>query len=109
MNITTSLTLVICLGLIVDDTIHILYRRIHLAEPLDELGFGMLTTSLILTGGFLSFVLSQSHPNQIFGLLCAVVFLTAVVSDITIMTWLCKKPQMDKKITATEDLTLNKQ
>ena len=94
MNITTSLTLVICLGLIVDDTIHILYRRINLAEPLEELGFGVLATSLILTGGFLSFVLSQSQPNQIFGLLCAIVFLIAVISDITVMTWLLRDNSM---------------
>lgn len=90
MNITTSLTLVTCLGLIVDDTIHILYRRIRIAEPLNELGFGIVATSLILTGGFLSFVLSQSQPNQVFGLLCAMVFFTAAVSDMAVMTWLLR-------------------
>ena len=91
MNITTSITLVICLGLIVDDTIQILYRRVRLAEPLEELGFGVLTTSLILIGGFFSFVLSQSRPNQVFGVLCAIVFLIAVISDMTIMPWMLKE------------------
>jgi len=88
MNITTSITLVICLGLIVDDTIQILYRRVRLDEPMEELGFGVLTTTLIMAGGFLSFLLSQSRPIQIFGLLCAIVFLLAAVSDMTIMPWL---------------------
>ena len=83
MNITTSITLVICLGLIVDDTIQILYRRVRLDEPMEELGFGVLTTTLIMAGGFLSFLLSQSRPIQIFGLLCAIVFLIAAVSDMT--------------------------
>jgi predicted RND superfamily exporter protein len=97
MNITTSITLVICLGLIVDDTIHILYRRVRLGESLEELGFGILTTSLILTGGFFSFILSTSRPNQVFGLLCAMVFLIAVISDMTIMSWLLsdKEPKAD--------------
>jgi predicted RND superfamily exporter protein len=88
MNITTSITLVICLGLIVDDTIQILYRRVRLDEPMEELGFGVLTTTLIMAGGFLSFLISQSRPIQIFGLLCAIVFLIAAVSDMTIISWL---------------------
>ena len=91
MNIITSITLVICLGLIVDDTIQILYRRIRLAEPIDELGFGVLTTSMIMTGGFFSFVLSQSQPIQVFGLLCAIVFLLAAISDMTIIPWMLKE------------------
>jgi len=88
LNMTTSISLVVCLGLVVDDTIHILYRRIRLGNPVGELGFGILTTSLILAGGFLTFLLSQSTPNQIFGVLCAVVFFFAAISDLAIMRWL---------------------
>lgn len=95
MNITTSITLVICLGMIVDDTIHILYRKVRLKEPLNELSFGILVTSLILFLGFLTFVLSQSRPNQIFGLLCALVFLLAAISDLTVMSWLLKTKQSE--------------
>lgn len=95
MNITTSITLVICLGLIVDDTIQILYRRVRLGEPMDELGFGVLTSTLIMAGGFLSFLLSQSRPIQIFGLLCAVVFLLAAVSDLTVIPWMLEKKQKE--------------
>jgi predicted RND superfamily exporter protein len=95
MNITTSITLVICLGLIVDDTIQIIYRRVRLGEQMDELGFGVLTTTLIMAAGFLSFLLSRSNPIQIFGLLCAVVFLLAAVSDMTIIPWMLEKSQKD--------------
>lgn len=87
MNITTSITLVICLGLIVDDKIQILYRRTHLDRQLSEPGYSVLTTSILLTGGFFSFILGSSQPNRIFGLLCAMVFLAAAVSDIVIMSW----------------------
>ncbi len=88
LNITTSLTLLVCLGLIVDDTIHILYRRIRLRQPLDELGSGVLTTSILLTLGFATFTLSRLQPIQFFGLLNACVFLVAVVSDLAIISWL---------------------
>lgn len=98
MNITTSISLIICLGLIVDDTIHILYRRVRLAEPLKELGFGILTTSIIITGGFLSFIVSQSHPNQVFGIICAIVFIIAAISDMTVLQWLLKLQDTKKTI-----------
>ncbi len=91
MNITTSVTLVVCLGLIVDDTIHILYRRVRLQKPLNELAIGMLKTSFILTVGFCLFLLSQSLQIQLFGILNAVVFLIAIVSDLAIMSWLIKE------------------
>jgi uncharacterized protein len=90
MNITTSLSLVLCLGLIVDDTIQILYRRARLAEPMGELGFGILTTSIVVTGGFLSFLLSSSLPTRVFGLICAAVFIIAAISDMTVMPWMFK-------------------
>jgi uncharacterized protein len=90
MNITTSISLVICLGLIVDDTIQILYRRVRLREPLGELGFGILTTSMLVTGGFLTFLISNSRPSQIFGLICATVFIIAAVSDMTLLPWLLR-------------------
>ncbi len=90
MNITTSISLVLCLGLIVDDTIQILYRRVRLREPMGELGFGVLTTSVLVTGGFLTFLISNSYPNQIFGLICATVFIIAAISDMTVMPWLLR-------------------
>jgi uncharacterized protein len=90
MNITTSISLVICLGLIVDDTIQILYRRVRLREPMGELGFGIITSSLLVTGGFLTFLISNSHPNQVFGLICATVFTIAAISDLTVMPWLMR-------------------
>jgi uncharacterized protein len=96
MNITTSISLVICLGLIVDDTIQILYRRVRLKEPLAELGFGILTTSILVTGGFLTFLLSNSRPNQIFGLICATVFTIAVISDLTILPWFLRDKNAER-------------
>ena len=91
MSVAASMTLVVSLGVIVDDTIHILYRRIFLDRPLEELGFGVVTTSLILFAGFFSFILSSSLPNRTFGVLCALAFLVAIVSDLAVMSWLIRE------------------
>ena len=91
MNMVTSMALVVCLGLIVDDTIHILYRRVNRSMPIGELGFGVVTTSIILGGGFLAYTLSQWLPTQYFVSLCALAFFTAMVSDLSIIPWLLGK------------------
>jgi len=88
LNILTSITAVVCLGLIVDDTIHVLYRKLRLGQPLNELGFGMITTTLILAGGYLVFVLSSFHPTRTFGYLSAIVFFVTVLCDLTVLPWL---------------------
>jgi len=90
LNITTSATLVVCLGIVVDDTIHILYRKVKLGMPLNELALGMLKTSFILTGGFCLFLLSQSTQIQLSGILKAIVFFIAIIGDLSIMSWLIK-------------------
>jgi predicted RND superfamily exporter protein len=95
MSVAASMTLVVSLGVVVDDTIHILYRRIFLDRPLEELGFGVVTTSLILFAGFFSFILSSSLPNQIFGVLCSSAFLVAIVSDLAVMSWLIREKTGD--------------
>lgn len=103
MNMTTSISLVVCLGLVVDDTIHILYRRVRLACPIGELGFGILTTSILLAAGFLAFLLSQITPNQVFGVLCAVVFFFAAVSDLAVISWLEEWWQKRKERAIADD------
>ncbi len=97
MNISTSITLIVCLGLIVDDTIQILYRMVRLNKPLKELGFGILTTSIIITGCFFSFILSKIHPIQVFGILCGLVFMLAAIGDLTIFPWLLKPHSKTRK------------
>lgn len=91
MNLLTAITAVVCVGLIVDDTIHVLYRKLILKTELDELSFGVITTSLILFGGFLSFALSSFVPSQTFGVICAVIFILTVISDLTLLPYLIDK------------------
>jgi predicted RND superfamily exporter protein len=88
LNLLTALTSIICIGLVVDDTIHVLYRRLILKSELEEVSFGILTTSVILFGGFMMFAISGFRPSQTFGVICAVIFLVTVVSDLTLLPYL---------------------
>ncbi len=85
LNIMTSITAIVCLGLIVDDTIHSFYRRVVMGEQLKELSFGMLTTTIILTMGFGIFAISSLQPIVIFGGIAAIVFVITLISDFTLL------------------------
>ncbi len=100
INTLTAITGVVCVGLIVDDTIHVLYRKLRLSISLQELAFGMLNTSLILFGAFLVYILSSFRPTKVFGYTSAIVFLVTVISDLTVLPWLIKMWQSFTRKTA---------
>ncbi len=85
----------IILGLAVDDTIHFMYKfgRYHqesgdpyqaVRETLQTTGTAMLFTSLVLSAGFLVFVLAYMSNISSFGLLLAFATITAFVADVTL-------------------------
>jgi predicted RND superfamily exporter protein len=97
INIGTAITAVVCLGLIVDDTIQIIYRKLILKKPFKDLNFSLLITSAILAIGFYIFAISSFEPVQIFGVLSATVFVVTFFSDILILNWLLKVDGNEKK------------
>ncbi len=97
INIVTAMTAVICIGLIVDDTIHAFYRKVVLKESLNELGFGMLTTTIILVVGFGMYAISSIKPIVIFGLVSSAVFVITLISDLTLLFYLLEKYEHTKK------------
>lgn len=88
LNIMSSMIAVICLGLMVDDTIHSFYRKLILQVPLDELKFSMFTTTSLLAAGFLSFVISSLIPIRVFGAVSAFIFLITLIADYTLLLYL---------------------
>lgn len=88
LNILTAITVVVCLGIIVDDTIHVIYRKIILQKQTDDLGFGIITTSILLVVGFLTFSLSSFQPSQEFGIISAFIFLITMIADLTMLPYL---------------------
>lgn len=88
LNIMTAMTAVVCIGLLDDDTIHILYRRLWLKEPLNELSFSILSTAFLLAAGFGFFLLSNFQPTRVFGWVSALIFLAGVFSEITLFQFI---------------------
>ncbi len=94
LNIATITVAAICIGLVVDDTIHYFshFRRLvaHTGEPdtaaveaLHEVGTALAFTSLTLAVGFCVFTLSESAFLVQFGVLAMIALVTAFGADIT--------------------------
>jgi len=96
MDIASIMIASIALGIIVDDTIHFLYRyRTCRAEGLgtfaaveqtyNVVGIPIVVTSIVLIGGFLILTASVFQPTSTFGLLAAVTIAAAFVADLLLM------------------------
>lgn len=91
INIMTAITAIVCLGLVVDDTIHSVYRILVLRQPLKELKKSMVTTTLLLSLGFAIFGLSSLFPIRVFGLTSSAIFLVTWICDMTILLYLTSR------------------
>lgn len=92
----TALIAAVALGIAVDDTIHFLteYQRMRaqgiaapkvLASVFEIKGRAIISSSLILCLGFGVNMLSRFVPVINFGLLCAIIMVTAVISDLVLL------------------------
>ena len=86
----------IALGLVVDDTVHFLValrRQVRLTPTIDEAvattmratGRPIIVTSIVLAAGFSILCLGNFTPNISFGMVSAVVILTALVADLVML------------------------
>lgn len=86
----------ICLGLVVDDTVHFLNRvreaRATGATPqasievaLHATAGALITTTIVLAAGFGVFALSSFMPNRNFGLISAAIVIIAIVADLVVL------------------------
>ncbi len=92
----TALIAAVALGIAVDDTVHFLseYQRQRaqgisapeaLASVIRIKGRALVSSSLILCLGFGVTVLSRFVPVVNFGLLCAIIMITAVIGDLVLL------------------------
>ena len=92
----TSLIAAVALGIAVDDTIHFLTEyqkqraqgvlvREALMRTIKVKGKGISSSSIILSIGFGVMVLSRFVPIVHFGLLCAIIMLTALIADVVLL------------------------
>jgi hypothetical protein len=97
LNIGTTLVASVCLGIAVDDTIHFLsnYYRLTTEEGKSKeqaietifayTGNALLITTVILVSCFGLFMLGDFTPNVNFGLLSALVLISALIVDFTFL------------------------
>lgn len=90
LSVLSSAVLVICLGLVVDDTLHAMFRLAR-SGALEELPYSLATTSFLLSAGFLLFVASRFVPIRILGGVLAFVLLIALAADLTVVPWLYQR------------------
>jgi len=95
LNIATITVAAICIGLVVDDTIHYFahFRRLYLKsgdtqqaaiDALHEVGTALAFTTLTLMVGFAVFMLSESAFLMQFGFLALLALVLAFAADITV-------------------------
>tara|TARA_B100000029_G_scaffold516539_1_gene630683 strand:- start:13622 stop:15925 length:2304 start_codon:yes stop_codon:yes gene_type:complete len=108
LRTTTAMTFAIAYGIAVDDTIHFLVRfrqelfsnsghyKIANKKTLLTTGKAIISTSLILSAGFLIMVTSNFLPTRDFGFLAAITMFGALLADLFVLpaflTYL--KPEM---------------
>lgn len=90
----------IAIGIIVDDTIHMLFRinseqrkdRKDLKKPIDRairsIGRAVIVTSLVNGLGFLILIFNDFKPARFFGILMAFTMLSALLADMVLLPYL---------------------
>jgi len=92
----TLLVIPIAIGIVVDDTIHFLThfktrllegfsRREAIIDSAQTVGQAMFSTSVILSLGFLVFLLSIYNPFNNFGILSAIGITSALAADLILL------------------------
>ena len=95
LNVGTTMAAAIAIGLAVDDTMHFMLRYNQelrtsksqsraMQMTIYSEGLPVIATSVALTAGFLVFALSDFEPVAQFGILSAVVIVTALVADFVV-------------------------
>lgn len=96
LKVSTSIIFTIAFGIAVDDTIHFLSKfRLEIAKGRDRLvalrrtfistGKAIIVTTLILSGGFLTLILSDFLGTFYIGLLVGLALLFAVIADLVVL------------------------
>ncbi len=103
VGLSLSIVAGMTLGIVVDDTVHFLskYLRARREQGLNpedavryaftNVGYALVTTSVVLISGFLVLALSNFHLNAGMGMLTAIVILFALMADFLLLPPLLMK------------------
>ena len=94
LNLVTAFVFLVALGVIVDDTIHLLYRR-RMGEPISgsSIEFSVVLTTIMLCTGLLLCQLSDFPTTRQFAAYFALALSTAVLSDLTVLPWINRRTE----------------
>ena len=92
VNLVTAFVFLVALGVIVDDTIHLLYRR-RLGGRISgsSIEFSVVLTTIMLCTGLLLCQLSDFPTTRQFAAYFALALSTAVLSDLTVLPWINRR------------------
>lgn len=96
LQITSAVTFSLCLGLAVDDTIHVIVRfrsmqKIHsdprraMEAALTQVGPALVVTTLILLGGFCALMVSPLPSIRLFSTMSVVILISALAGDLLLL------------------------
>ena len=102
LDIGTVLVMSVCLGIAVDDTIHMLsnYNRLvreglnhrdALTELLSHTSPALIVTTLILASGFGTLAFADFIPNMYFGIMTALILSSALITDLLFLPLVLEK------------------
>lgn len=96
LELTSVIVFSICLGIAVDDTIHVINRfgrelrdghavRPAIKQTFLAVGSALVTTTVVLLVGFGSVAISEMPPSQLFAELGALAIFAALIGDLVIL------------------------
>jgi predicted RND superfamily exporter protein len=93
LNLVTVFVFLVALGIIVDDSIHILFwRTAGDAVSGSSIEFSVLLSTFMLCLGLLLCQLSDFATTRLFASYCAIALLGAVISNLTVLPQLLRQP-----------------
>ena len=87
IDVGTSMTAAVALGIAVDDTLHLIHawRPEDVAATARGTGRAIVTSSLVVGAGFAAVIPSPFLPAHHFGLLCAAAMISALLADLLVL------------------------
>jgi hypothetical protein len=87
LDVGTSMTAAIALGIAVDDTLHFMlsWKKSDIRATARSTGRAIILSSVIIGAGFVSLVFSDFTPTRNFGILCSTAMASALTADLFIL------------------------
>jgi predicted RND superfamily exporter protein len=115
LEIVSVCCFTICLGIAVDDTIHFMSRYLEeqknggthrevIERSFQNVGTGMVMTTIVLVAGFSSVIFSDTKDHRVFGTLGAITLIIALLCDMFLLPAMLAYFDRPKKLDPQEPI-----